>query len=260
MKSCGEAMKAILLPRACREMGGNFVKIPMALLNAVADPLSDLDAFAIAVWVALRSYADFGSEEGATVRDQVAAARAGCSVPTFKRRRKSLQQAGWVDWRSGKITGRSNRYIVRDTPRRVGHSELPVDQTDAPLDHSDPPGSITVSDIPRASVPRVSTYTPEFVDFWTAYPRKRGKGRAYDRWKKLTPDPSLIQRAIENFLREMRAEKRKTSFLPYPAKWLGEWEEWLEVDQSNEPDHHADSMARSRDELDAITNSRVSSE
>ncbi len=214
-------------------MAGTFVMIPVALLNEVADPASDLDGLAIAVWVALRSYADFGSEEGAFVTDRVAAPRSGCSVPTFKRHRQALRKAGWIDWESGKEAGRSNRYTIRDRPLRVGHSERPVGQTDLPLAHTDPPGSVTVSDIPRVSLPRANAYPPRFVDFWTAYPRKRSKKRAYTLWVKLSPNPELLRQATENFIGEMNAEKRRRDKIMYAEKWLREWEEWVEVEQPN---------------------------
>lgn len=152
---------------------GHFVRVPTALLDAVADSDSDLDGLAIAVYTALRSYADFGSEEGAAVRDQMAAARAGCSVSTFKRRRNRLLNAGWIDWESGQDMGVVNRYTVHDAPR-VGQTELPLDQ-------NDPLGSLTESDIPRASIPRANTdQSPRIVFDVFVEERKRHVAGALD--------------------------------------------------------------------------------
>lgn len=100
-----------------------FSKVPIELLE---DP--DVDAYAVAVYAALRSKCDFGSEDGARVSDGTAADLAGCSAKTFQRRRQLLRDLGWIDW-TGKY-GAVNAYVVRDQPLsespRTRDSQSPV--------------------------------------------------------------------------------------------------------------------------------------
>ena len=85
-----------------------YAQTPIALL---LDERSD--AYAIAVYVALRSFCDIRQDN---VSDEMGSKRAGCSPRTFRDRRNRLREMGWVDWDSGKGDGRANRYVVHETP------------------------------------------------------------------------------------------------------------------------------------------------
>ena len=73
------------------------------------------DAYTIATYVALRSFADFGSTEGARPSDKSAAQRAGCSVRTFVNRRQRLKELGWLEWQSRAAQGKTNVYVIHET-------------------------------------------------------------------------------------------------------------------------------------------------
>lgn len=70
-------------------------------------------------------------------------------------------------------------------------------------------------------------YTEDFETFWSAYPRKVGKGGAFKAWQKQKPEP------IEKVLRLIRKYKStewaniETRFIPHPATWLNQrrWED-----------------------------------
>lgn len=88
--------------------GPYFAQVPFALLKD-----EDADAHTVAVYAALRSYADFSDpRQGAKVSDKSAAKRAGCSPRTFRDRRDKLQEMGWIEWESGKKDGRPNAYVI----------------------------------------------------------------------------------------------------------------------------------------------------
>lgn len=96
-----------------------FALVPWELLDD-----ADVDAHSIAVYAALRRFADFSREPGDTVRgarvsDSKAAEVAGCSPRTFRDRRKQLRELGWIEW-SG-ASGEANRYTVHGqlTPARA---------------------------------------------------------------------------------------------------------------------------------------------
>ena len=64
-------------------------------------------------------------------------------------------------------------------------------------------------------------YTPEFEEFWKAYPRKKGKGEAFNEWNKNGHPP--VERVIE-ILKIASAcfdwTKDNGRFIPHPSTWL----------------------------------------
>lgn len=69
-----------------------------------------------------------------------------------------------------------------------------------------------------------------FTQFWDAYPRKEGKERARQAWKKLKPDEDLLQRmldAIELQKRSDQWQRDSGAYIPHPATWLNgkRWED-----------------------------------
>lgn len=81
-----------------------FIAVPMALLTC------DLDASAIAAYVALRSFVRYG--EPVTVTDEAAATRGGLGKRAFVDARTRLRDSGWVTWER---TGRENVYTLLST-------------------------------------------------------------------------------------------------------------------------------------------------
>jgi hypothetical protein len=69
-----------------------------------------------------------------------------------------------------------------------------------------------------------------FKVFWTHYPRKQNKRKAFEAWKKLKPDEGLLREildAIESQKRTRQWQKDDGDRIPYPATWLNErrWED-----------------------------------
>jgi len=105
-----------------------FVPVPWELLD---DP--ECDAYAIATYVALKRFADFGSDHGSRVSDARAAELAGCSARTFRARRAWLKERGWIEW-EGK-NGRTNVYVVHSslaTAAPGAEVDQATDETAAP--------------------------------------------------------------------------------------------------------------------------------
>lgn len=68
-------------------------------------------------------------------------------------------------------------------------------------------------------------YTPEFLNFWEAYPLKRDKGAAFKAWKKLnTAEHTAVMAGVYRYANDPNLEKRYTK---YPASWLNAraWED-----------------------------------
>lgn len=71
---------------------------------------------------------------------------------------------------------------------------------------------------------------PLFEQFWAVYPRKIGKGKAWECWRKIRPDPTLVEkmiRTIEAFKKTRQWIREKGKFIPHPSTWLnqGRWDD-----------------------------------
>jgi hypothetical protein len=69
-----------------------------------------------------------------------------------------------------------------------------------------------------------------FDDFWSAYPRKVGKGDARKAWRKIRPSHALLEKmleALESQRDSWQWRKDAGQFVPYPATWLNQsrWED-----------------------------------
>ena len=108
---------------------------------------------------------------------------------------------------------------------KVGWVEQILEEVGVKGDHS---RSIVVdqsSSPPLPSPPHHSTiskdmYSEEFESFWRCYPKKIGKGKAFEAWKKLKPP---LQTCIEQ-IEAMRISddwlKEVGQFIPHPTTWL----------------------------------------
>ena len=91
-----------------------FAPVPLALLK---DP--EADAYRISAYAAIRSFADFGSDGGASVGDASLAKRAGMSERKLRACRGWLKARGWITWQTHKIPlGLMNVYTIRMRPAR----------------------------------------------------------------------------------------------------------------------------------------------
>lgn len=68
-----------------------------------------------------------------------------------------------------------------------------------------------------------SIYTPDFERFWTAYPKKKGKGAAFTAWKKNGhPGIERIIQILEIASKCRDWTKDEGQFIPHPATWLNQ--------------------------------------
>jgi len=67
-----------------------------------------------------------------------------------------------------------------------------------------------------------------FERFYTAYPRKRGKGNALKAFAKLDPDDNLLAKILAALeLQKLSADFADPKFVPHPATWLN-GQRWLD--------------------------------
>ena len=79
----------------------------------------------------------------------------------------------------------------------------------------------------RALPNNTSKYTPDFEEFWSTYPRKIDKQKAYNSWKKINPSDELKQYIIQS-VKEWAAcdQWQDENYIPHPTVWLNNrrWE------------------------------------
>ena len=83
------------------------------------------------------------------------------------------------------------------------------------------------------------SYTEDFTAFWTAYPKKVGKGNAFEQWKRIKGRPS-VEVLIQAVKKQQRSEdwtKERGKFIPHPSTWLHQrrWEDEVDVRKSERP-------------------------
>ncbi len=87
--------------------------------------------------------------------------------------------------------------------------------------------------------PKGDEYSPDFLTFWSGYPKKVGKGAAWRAYQKVRPDRDLLE-----FMLKAVAVQRSTQawtkdggqYIPHPATWLNQrrWED--EPDEGGDDD------------------------
>jgi len=86
--------------------------------------------------------------------------------------------------------------------------------------------------VAKVAKPHLRTYNGDFSTFWYNYPKKVGKGAAYDSWLKIQPSNELIGKitaAVESQKKSAAWQKDKGKYIPNPATWLnqGRWDDVL---------------------------------
>jgi hypothetical protein len=76
-----------------------------------------------------------------------------------------------------------------------------------------------------------------FETFWSEYPNKKEKKKAYERFKKINPDEETFTKMMEGLRRQKTSRQWQESdgrFIPYPTTWLN-GERWNDevVDDRN---------------------------
>lgn len=73
-------------------------------------------------------------------------------------------------------------------------------------------------------------HTASFDLFWSAYPRKEGKGKCRTWWKRQKPDAALVSAMLAKIEQAKHTKKWKDDggkYIPMPSTWLHEerWED-----------------------------------
>jgi hypothetical protein len=76
----------------------------------------------------------------------------------------------------------------------------------------------------NGSVRVLNDYTPDFNEFWTAYPKKIGKLVAFKKFQSVIKNPQYppadLKDAAEEYADQCKSEKREERFILHPATFL----------------------------------------
>lgn len=91
-----------------------------------------------------------------------------------------------------------------------------------------------------------NVYSDEFLKFWEAYPKKVGKGAAWNAWKKTAkhrPSNGRIVEAVNEQKKTDQWNKDAGQYIPNPSTWLNQhrWED--EVKDSTPPEPRKERVA-----------------
>ena len=78
--------------------------------------------------------------------------------------------------------------------------------------------------------------TPEFTEFWNAYPKQKDKTKAREEFARVDVPLDVLLSALEIQKRSHDWTKEGGTYIPYPAKWLKyrRWEDSMEVNVQSE--------------------------
>lgn len=73
-------------------------------------------------------------------------------------------------------------------------------------------------------------YTPEFLSFYEAYPKKIAKPSAFKAWRKIAPSNGVVESIMKGLAKWKQSPdwlKDNGQYIPLPAKWLNQrrWED-----------------------------------
>ncbi|MFI7114008.1 hypothetical protein ACIBK9_47360 [Nonomuraea sp. NPDC050227] len=117
------------------------------------------------------------------------------------------------------------------------------DRTSVTLPHDPSPPSESESEgvlIELPTKPKIecgSDQDPDFVAFWTNYPRKVGKPSARTAWRKAIKagvDPKVVIEAAAAYRDDPERRRRGKQFTPHPSTWLND--DRYEPDEDDEDD------------------------
>ena len=102
-----------------------------------------------------------------------------------------------------------------------------IEEKNTPLP---PRGESAAADEVKAKPVKSVTYSDDFNAFWSIYPRKEGKGAAWESWKirkSPVPDIEAVLPALRRAMNSQQWTKDGGRFIPHPATWINQrrWED-----------------------------------
>jgi hypothetical protein len=130
------------------------------------------------------------------------------------------------------------KHLLRPgTGNRTPVDRTPVDRTPdswAPLQEPRASTESNENTLAHASVSTSDDTGPSFEHWWSAYPRKVGKGAALKRWRAMSSKQRAeALDALPDHVRHWQTQRTEVRFIPHPATWLSQarWHDVLATEQ-----------------------------
>ena len=226
---------------------GRWAMVPLWLMRRTCEESNGTAA--LVVFIALHRWIDADKECHPSVGS--IAREAGISEATVRRGLKLLEDIAaitseprWTD--DGDRT--SNLYHLRYVEPASNRDTTPSQDCDHPPSQirQDPPSQIcegkkihvegepVEEELAHASVSTSDDARLSFEHWWSAYPRKVGKGAALKRWKAMSRQQraSAVD-ALPRHVEHWRLSRTEVQFIPHPATWLSQarWDDVLITEQ-----------------------------
>ena len=80
-----------------------------------------------------------------------------------------------------------------------------------------------------------SNYPEDFERFWSIYPKKVGKGAAFNSWRKIKKGNGVFEQilsSVENHCKMDQWKRDNGQYIPHPATWLNQcrWQDECKID------------------------------
>jgi hypothetical protein len=110
---------------------------------------------------------------------------------------------------------------------------------------------------PRVEPKIVETYNLSLLQiFWDAYPKKVGKGKVEEWFKKNKPDEDLVGQMVDSINNQLMSKQWQDSqYIPLPMTWLNQkrWEDELPPSQEAVKKKEIDKQIEMEDEIERLT-------
>ena len=183
-----------------------------------------LQVFALAVYHALTENAsDSGSESFQSLQSYIGRMAGDISTRTVQRCLPILRDIGVIDYSTPKLRGPitfSILSVASDSHNDTPDSRNVTTEAILPLRRTK---EVTKKELKEESrkQPGGEVEDPDFVSFWTAYPRKVSKPSAITAWRKAKlPALEVILSAIASQAASDQWQRESGKFIPYPATWI----------------------------------------
>lgn len=160
------------------------------------------------------------------------------SIPNYKR---------YQDLNNYKSDSRGDLKAIQKRHRSDTINKNEKNEKNTPL-----PPNVTNGD----NCQQETKYKGEFFEqFWAIYPRKVGKQKCRQIWKRLKPSAELVEqiiKAVQAYKRTDQWKEDNGKYIPHPATWLhqGRWED--EIDAKPEPQRGDPDWLPTEDEVDEL--------
>lgn len=141
-----------------------------------------------------------------------------------------IKQIEAPEWLKKRRKGGERTANVPQTVPRIGKDRIGKDR----IQHTVAVAPVVVETVskPIVEAPASFEYNPLFVEFWTVYPKKTGKGAAHNSWNKIKPKVSRetadkIIASVRAYAQTQQWKKENGQYIPNPATFLNQrrWED-----------------------------------